>query len=95
MALAFNGRAWLRATCPEGRYRDGRKAVEDARKACDLSEWKNPNDLDTLAAAYAEAGDFTQAIKYQKQALDSPESRYDEDGRKRLKLYESGQAYRE
>jgi tetratricopeptide (TPR) repeat protein len=86
---AFNSRAWLRATCPDDKCRDGRKAVEDARKACELTEWKNPDCLDTLAAAYAEAGDFAQAIKYQTQALVSPEAH------KRLKLYEDGQAYRE
>src|SRR5438128_9810159 len=39
-AYAFNNRAWLWATCPDARYRDGKQAVESARKACELSEWK-------------------------------------------------------
>ncbi|HYY93402.1 MAG TPA: tetratricopeptide repeat protein [Pyrinomonadaceae bacterium] len=57
-ANAYNSLAWLLATAPKQELRDGKRAVELARKACELSKWQHPNQLDTLAAAYAEAGDF-------------------------------------
>ena len=38
-----NGRAWIRATCPQAQYRDGKQAVEAATRACELTDWKNPN----------------------------------------------------
>ena len=39
-ALAYNGLAWLAATCPDAKYRDGKKAVQSAVTACKLTEWK-------------------------------------------------------
>jgi two-component SAPR family response regulator len=73
--------------------RDGLKAVEMAAKACELTQWKQSEMVDTLAAAYAEAGDFDEATTYEKQAL-----RFDnlsEQKRKlmerRLALYEARQ----
>ncbi len=69
---AVNNLAWLRATCPEARWRDGKQAVEGARKACELTGWKNAYFLDTLAAAYAESGQFDQAVEWQKKALQIP-----------------------
>ena len=60
-AGALNGLAWLESTCPDAKYRDGKKAIELASKACELTKWKEPMIVDTLAAAYAESGEFESA----------------------------------
>ena len=65
----LNSLSWFKATCPEASFRNGKEAVQEAIKACELTNWKNPHGLDTLAAAYAEIGDFDQAEKYQTEAL--------------------------
>jgi tetratricopeptide (TPR) repeat protein len=62
--------AWLRATCAEARYRDGKRAVELATKACELSNWKIAMYVGVLAAAYAETGDFDSAIKFGQKAVE-------------------------
>ncbi len=96
-ALAFNDLAWLRATCLVAEFRDGAKAVEKASKACELTNWKKAHYVGTLAAAYAEAGDFDSAVKWQKKAIDllTEEEELRADFEERLKLYQSGKPYRE
>jgi tetratricopeptide (TPR) repeat protein len=94
--IALNSLAWLRATCPEARMRNGKEAVELATKACELSQWQNWSNIDTLAAAYAEAGDFDQAIKYERQVMQMTKpSTNDSKIKHRLALYEHHKAYRE
>jgi tetratricopeptide (TPR) repeat protein len=87
--------AWLLATCPDRTYRDGKKAVELAKKACDLSEWKDPQDLNVFSESLAESGDFKNAIKYQWKALEHPEyeNEYGPGARERIKELEEGKAY--
>jgi serine/threonine-protein kinase len=59
-------------------------------KACDQTSWQNPQWLDTLAAAYAETGDFAQAIKWEKKAADATGS---PRMRARLSLFQPQQPF--
>lgn len=73
-SLALNRRAWLRAACPDPSIRNGRAAVDDAKKACHITKWKEATKIDTLAAACAEAGDFDSAVRYEEQAMSAPDA---------------------
>jgi eukaryotic-like serine/threonine-protein kinase len=90
--------ARLLATGPDG-VRDGKRAVELATRACELCKWKFPGRLDTLAAAYAEIGDFDQAVTYQKKALAASHPEWEKgegkDARQRLELYTQQRPYRD
>jgi tetratricopeptide (TPR) repeat protein len=68
-ALAHQTLARILATCHEAKYRDGRRAVQEATRACELTRWGDPDSLDTLAAACAEVGDFDSAVKWQTRAI--------------------------
>src|SRR6266566_2657954 len=69
LARALSDRAWFQATCPDASFRNGQQAVKDAKAACSIMVWKDENTIDTLAAAYAEIGDFDSAVRYAQQAL--------------------------
>ena len=69
LARALSDRAWFQATCPDSAFRNGRQAVKDAKAACSIMQWKDEDMIDTLAAAYAEMGDFDSAVRYAAQAL--------------------------
>jgi protein O-mannosyl-transferase len=64
-----NDLAWMLATAPEKELRNGREALELARNASGAFGNKDPNTLDTLAAAYAEEGDFPKALEAAREAL--------------------------
>jgi len=57
-----NSLAWLLATSSDASTRDGNRAIEVAEQTVQLSGGKDPNSLRTLAASYAEAGQFSEAI---------------------------------
>jgi tetratricopeptide (TPR) repeat protein len=78
--------AWLLATYPDSKSRDGPEAVRLSERACTLTERRIPALLDTLAAAYAEAGDFSQAISVGEEALKRAGASEDNDA---VKLSES------
>lgn len=66
--LALNGRAWLLATCPDAAFRNGPLALEDAKRAAALRK-NDPHVIDTLAAAFAEVGDFESAAGCEQLAI--------------------------
>ena len=94
-ASVANNLAWLRATCPDAKYRDGKTAVDLATLACKLTDWKDPKNIGTLAAANAEAGDFEAAVKWQLKANEMYGGPAEKAaGAKRIKLYQERKRYR-
>jgi protein O-mannosyl-transferase len=67
---ALNDLAWLRATSPKVSLRNGPEAIRLARRADDLSGRQRADVLDTLAAAYAEAGRFAEAVATARTAIE-------------------------
>jgi serine/threonine protein kinase/Flp pilus assembly protein TadD len=89
--------AFLLATCPDDKIRDGKRAIEMATKVCELTDdWNTHWKLMGLAAAYAEAGQFDEAVRYQEKALE--DQVYQGPGgdafRQRLELYKQRKPYR-
>jgi tetratricopeptide (TPR) repeat protein len=97
LADGYNNLARLLATAPYDALRDGKKAVQYATKAAELTNWQDAKVLDTLAAAYAEAGNFDDAIKWENKALTFPEfaKNFGAVGGQRLQLYADKKPYRE
>ena len=62
--------AWLLATCPNEKLRNGSRAVKLAERAVQLSHDPKPETLDALAAANAEVGRFTTAVTAARRALE-------------------------
>ena len=90
--------AWLLATCPQSARRGGTEAVELAERACRMTQNANPQLLAVLAAAYAEATRFDEAVETQRRAIElvsrgGPPGTLAEH-RNRLLLYESRRPYR-
>ncbi len=95
-AHAHNARAWILATCSDAKYRNGATAVLAAKTACELTDWKHASFLDTLAAAFAEAGDFESAIKWQSKAIElATDPAEKQELQTRLELYREKMPYRQ
>lgn len=94
-AYLHNDCAWLLAACPDAAVRNGKRAVRLALEACELADWQDTFMLDTLAASYAESGDFETAIAMLEKGLEDFGDAGPEGMRARLELYRSGKPYRE
>jgi len=96
---ALNALAWVWATTENVEFQNPITAVEFAQKACELSNYEHPGVLDTLAAAYAAAGNFPEAVKTAEKAIElaeaANEKKLAEEIQKRLELYKAGQPYHE
>ena len=91
--------AWLLATCPDSSLRNGGQAVELARQANELTGGKNPVVLHTLAAAFAETGQFAEAVQCAQKALELAEAAGRKDLAERLnselQFYEADRPFRQ
>ena len=95
---SLNNYAWLLATCPEDDVRDGAKALDLATRAAETTRFRETYILSTLAAAYAETGDFENARKYAQMGTDLAEKEKDErvdEFRKELESYQNEKPWRE
>ena len=94
---ALNLMAWIFATDHDAKIRNSSEAVRFAKKACELTSYERPELVDTLAAAYAAAGDFNQAVTIQERVLQSArQEQYNDlikEVEERLNLYKSGKPY--
>ena len=98
-AMVANSLAWVLATDENKKYRNGMEALRWAQVACKGEGRKNPEYLDTLAAAYAEAGRYKAAAETVREGLElaraSSDAELAEELEQRLRIYESGKAFTE
>jgi Flp pilus assembly protein TadD len=95
----LNNLAWLLATCPEAAIRNGAQAVQLAERACTLTRFRQAVMVGTLAAAYAEAGRFAEAVataqKARALAAQSGDAPLERRNQQLLEQYRAGQPHRE
>lgn len=91
--------AWLLATCPQAQYRNGQKALSISQTLLQQGKPDNANLLDTLAAAYAETGQFERASEIQQQAINLLPKSHGDNARldrfsQRLQSYQTSKPWR-
>ena len=93
----MNNLAWVLATAEDTKVRNPAEAVRLAERACELTKYEQPELLDTLAAGYAAAGRFSEAIETAEKAIKLAESAGQKklagEIQSRLQLYKAGQPY--
>ncbi|MGD0745858.1 MAG: glycosyltransferase family 39 protein [Verrucomicrobiota bacterium] len=91
---ALNNLAWVLATSPDDALRNGAEAVRLAERACELTHYGEPSFIGTLAAAYAEAGRFPEAVATAQRALRVAETQSNtaraDAIQSQLKFYQAG-----
>lgn len=94
----LNNLSWVLATSPKDEVRDGDRALELALEACELSDYKKAHVLSTLAAAYAEKGDFEKAREWSAKAVELgkvDKSEQTDQLEQELKSYQENKPWRE
>ncbi len=96
---ALNNLAWALAASPDDTVRNGTEAIQLAEHACDLTQYRQPVFIGTLAAAYAEAGRFSEAVataeKAEQLATRAKLTAVAAKNRQLLELYRAGKPYHE
>ncbi len=98
LAGILNNLAWVLSTSPNDSVRNGKRAVELGEQAAELTEYKEAHILSTLAACYAENGDFEKAIEWSTKAVElgrEEEHAQIEQLEEELESYRKGEAWRE
>jgi tetratricopeptide (TPR) repeat protein len=91
----LNNLAWVLATSPEAALRNGKRALELAAKACEITHYQQAHILSTLAAAYAETGDFATAKKWSAKSVELGDESLKDQLREELASYEKKEPWRE
>ena len=94
----YNNLSWVLATSPNDKVRNGPRSLELAEKAAALSNYEAPHILSTLAAAFAEAGNFEKAVEWSEKAVElGDEENHEQLEQLELELesYRKGEAWRE
>jgi Tfp pilus assembly protein PilF len=96
---ALNNLAWILATSSDNQLRNGAEAVRFAQLACELTSYNQPLFVGTLAAAYAEAGRFPDAVataeKAEQLAANASLTAVVAKNRELLELYRANKPYHE
>jgi tetratricopeptide (TPR) repeat protein len=91
----LNNLSWVLSTSPDDKIRNGKRALDLALKACEVTQYKKAHILSTLAAAYAEMGDFKTAIKWSQKAVEFGSAEEQEALQKELDSYRAEKPFRE
>jgi len=91
----LNNLAWVLATSPTESLRDGKRAIELAKLACEVTEYQQAHIVSTLAAGYAETGDFDNAVTWSKKAVELGTEQLKPQLGKELESYQAKKPWRE
>ncbi len=91
----LNNLAWVLSTSPEDQVRNGKRAIKLATQAAELTEFKQAYILSTLAAAYAETGNFEKAREWSQKAVALDDGEQKEQLTKELESYQANKPWRE
>jgi tetratricopeptide (TPR) repeat protein len=94
-AAALRQAAWILATSSQASLRNGPEALALAVRAAEVSGTKDAAVLDTMAAAYAETGRFTDAVLTAERALALADVKLAESLKRRIEGYKAGTAFRD